>query len=330
MSLAYLGIDISKTTVDVALLRDDQELVRGQFKNDAKGFAQLGRWLKKRRCAQVHACMEATGHYWLNIARYLHEAGHLVSVVNPKLIKRHSEAIMQRNKTDRQDAWTIGDYGRKHQPPLWQPPAEAWWRLRALVRHVQALKTDRTRERNRRQSGIAAAEVLTAIDAHIAFLDEQIDDLEGQIRDHIDNHPDLKRNRDLLLSIPGIGETTAAAFLAELPDASLFSQARQVAAFAGLTPGQRQSGTSLNKPGRLVKWGNARLRTAFFMPALSAHRYNPLIAAYRERLLARGKAKMTVVIAVMRKLLHLCYGVIKTGKPFDPNYGNLQPILLDI
>lgn len=326
MSTAYLGIDISKAKVDVALLRDGQNPARGQFKNNATGFAQLGRWLKKRGCAQVHACMEATGHYWLNIARYLHEAGHLVSVVNPKLIKRHGQAIMQRNKTDRQDAWTIGDYCRKHQPPLWQPPAEAWWQLRALVRHVQVLKTDRTREVNRRQSGIETVEVLAAIEAHIAFLDEQIDDLETQIRDHIDNHPDLKRNRDLLLSIPGIGETTAAAFLAELPNVSLFSQARQVAAFAGLTPGERQSGTSLKKSGRLVKWGNARLRTAFFMPALCAHRYNPIIAAYRERLLARGKSKMTVVIAVMRKLLHLCYGVIKTGKPFDPNHGQLSPI----
>lgn len=328
MTTYHLGIDVSKATLDVALLGDDQAK-HGQFANSQAGLAKLVRWLKKRRCPQVHACMEATGNYWLDAARALHEAGHQVSVVNPKLIKRHGQAIMQRNKTDKQDAWTIGDYCAKHQPSLWQPPAAAWWQLRALVRHVQALKVDRTRELNRRQSGIEADEVLAAIDAHITFLNEQIDQLEAQIHNHIDNHPDLQRNRDLLLSIPGIGETTAAVFLAEVPDVTLFSQASQLAAYAGLTPGERQSGTSLKQRGKLVKWGNARLRTAFFMPALSAHVHNPIIDSYRQRLLARDKTKMTVVIAVMRKLLHLCYGVIKTGEPFDANHGQLPLVLLD-
>jgi transposase len=160
---------------------------------------------------------------------------------------------------------------------------------------------------------------VAAIEAHIDFLDQQIVELEQRIGEHIDQNPNLKADKELLLSIPGIGETTAAVFLAEVPNVRLFAHADQLAAYAGLTPGQRQSGTSLKGPGRLVKWGNARLRAALFMPALSAHVSNPIIAALRNRLLLRGKSKMTVVIAVMRKLIHLCYGILKTGKPFDPN-----------
>jgi transposase len=319
MSIYYLGIDVSKASIDVALLGGPQ-LYRGQFSNDASGWGQLSHWLQKRRAQPLHACLEATGSYWLELALFLHEAGCQVSVVNPKLIKKHGEATMQRNKSDGQDALTIADYCRKQEPDLWQPPSAAFRQLQAMVRHVQALKGDRTREMNRRQSGVTSLEVLEAIDDHLAFLNQQIAALEERIRDHIDQDPELKANKELLLSIPGIGETTASVFLAEVPDVRLFAQAKQLAAFAGLTPAQRQSGTSLNSPGTLVKWGHARLRTALFMPALSAHHHNPIIAAQRQRLLQKGKAKMTVVLAIMRKLLHLCYGVLKTRKPFNPTH----------
>lgn len=319
MSEHYLGIDISKDSFHVALLGAEQT-VRGEFVNGTVGFGKLKRWLKKKGADCVHACMEATGRYWLDLALFLHEQGHLISVVNPRLIHQHGRATMQRNKTDSQDALNIADYCAKHQPAPWEPPSVAFRQLQALVRHAQALKRDRAREKNRSQSGISSPEVLAAIEAHITFLDQQIIKLEQQINDHIDQNPDLKKDRELLLSIPGIGETTAAVFLAEIPDVSLFAQANELAAFVGLTPGQRQSGTSLKAPARLVKWGNPRLRAALFMPALSAHVSNPIVAALRERLLMRGKTKMTVVVAVMRKLVHLCYGVLKTGKPFDPNH----------
>lgn len=325
MSQFHLGIDVSKQTFDVALLGGPQT-DRGQFSNDKTGFGKLRRWLKKKGASSVHACLEATGRYWMELALFLHEQGHSVSVVNPKLIKKHGEATMQRNKTDAQDALTIADYCAKQQPDLWEPPSAAYRQLQAMVRHVQALKADRTRQMNRRQSGITNPEVLASIDAHIAFLEAQIEELEARIHEHIDQDPDLKADKELLMTIPGIGQTTAAVFLAEVPDVTLFAQARQVAAFAGLTPGQQQSGTSLNSPGKLVKWGNARMRAAFYMPALSAHNHNPIAAALRERLLRRGKSKMTVVVAVMRKLVHLCYGVLKTRKPFDPNHAQTAAI----
>ena len=319
MSQLPLGIDVAKKTFDVALLGSEQTW-RGHFTNDKSGYGKLSRWLKKRRAEGVHACMEASGHYWMELALFLQGEGHDVSVVNPKLVKRHGEAIMQRNKTDREDALTIADFCAKHRPDFWSPPSPAYLELRAMIRHVMALKADRQRERNRRQSGVKNQEVLQAIDAHIAFIDAQIDALEQRIHEHIDQDPGLKRDKALLKTIPGIGDTTAAVFLAEVADISRFAQAPELAAFAGLVPGRRHSGTSVQSSGHIVKWGNSHLRAVLFMPALTAHRWNPIIATLRERLTKRGKSKMTIIVATMRKLLHLCYGVLKTGKPFDPNH----------
>lgn len=321
-----LGIDIAKEKFDVVLLGGQQSL-RGQFDNDEAGYAQLGRWLQKRRVEQLHACMEATGVYWEEVALFLHEAGYQVSVVNPKLIKRHAESIMQRNKTDRQDAATIADYCLRQTPALWSPSPAANRRLRALVRHLQALKEDRTRQINRFKAATSEPAVRQLIEAHLYFLNQQIATLEQEIADHIDNDPALKEDKALLTSIPGIGDLTAALFMAEVPEVTRFQQAGQLAAYAGLTPGQKQSGASIHKPARLVKWGNSYLRCGFYMPALSAFRFNPLIADLRERLLQRGKSKMTVVVACMRKLLHLAYGVLKTRLPFDPNHTvNVQSV----
>jgi len=116
MTQFYLGIDIAKETLDIALLSSEQTW-RGHFTNDKEGFGKLGRWLKKRKAEAVHACMEASGNYWMELALFLQEEGHNVSVENPKRIKRHAEAIMQRNKTDREDALTIADYCAKHCKP---------------------------------------------------------------------------------------------------------------------------------------------------------------------------------------------------------------------
>lgn len=329
MTQQILGIDISKESFDVAFL-DGGHTHQGSFSNDKKGLQKLTRWLAKRGAKRLHVCMEATSRYWEEVAYYLHEEGHKVSVMNPKVIKKHAEATMQRNKTDKQDALTIADYCAKHEPAIWAPPPPAVRRLQVLVRHVEALKQDRQRERNRRETSSQAADVVAAIDRHIAFLDEQIADLEQRINDHIDQHPELKQQRELLLTIPGVGNVIATTFLAEVPDIKRFAQASQLAAFAGLTPGDRQSGTSLRGKGKLVKWGNTHLRGVFYMPALSAHRWNPIIAELRTRLKAKEKHNLTVIVAIMRKLLHLCYGVLKTGKPFDPNHISNNQISVDI
>jgi len=319
MTQFYLGIDVAKKTFDAALLGGPQTYA-GHFSNDKQGFVKLARWLQKRDVQQLHACLEATGRYGEALAHYLYQQGYQVSVVNPMRIKKYAESKLQRTKTDAVDAKLIAEFCAKEKPVLWSPPSEAESELQALVRHVEALKVDRQRERNRQQSGQQSPQVLQAIEAHLVFLETQINDLEQQINDHIDRHPDLKQKKRLLVSIPGIGDVTAAKFLAEVPDVSRYPQASQLAAYAGLTPQYRQSGTSVHTPGRLSKIGNSHLRAAFYMPALSAARFNPIVRTLVQRLEAKGKSKMTIIGAVMRKLLHLAYGVLKTGKPFDSDY----------
>ncbi len=154
----------------------------------------------------------------------------------------------------------------------------------------------------------------------IATLDEQIAQVERKIRQHFDDHPDLKRRRDLLTSIPGIGQTTAGSILSEIPHLDRFQSAKAVAAFAGLSPRERRSGTSIHGRTRLCKTGNARIRKALYMPAMVALRFNPTLRIFAERLLAAGKHKRLVIGAVMRKLLVLAYGILRSGVAFDANY----------
>jgi transposase len=320
MSQAVLGIDVSKAKLDVMLRYEGSGTgSSGTFDNTASGFKKLGQWLKKQSVGQVHACLEATGLYGDEVARFLHEAGHTVSVVNPAQIKKHAESQLRRNKTDQLDAAVIADFCLKHHPRPWTPPDPVWYELRALARHLTDLKAMRQQERNRLSSGVTAPLVIQALEEHIAFLDQQIRDLERDIQRLIDQHPDLQRQRDLLDSIPGISHLTAALLLAEIPHIAGFEKANDLVAFAGLNPRLWQSG-SLRGHTRLSKVGSPAIRRLLFVPALSAQRYNPLLAPWAQQLAARGKAKMAIVGAVMRRLLILAYGVLKSGQPFDPHF----------
>ncbi|HXW00974.1 MAG TPA: transposase [Anaerolineae bacterium] len=320
-----VGIDISKASFDVALLRDECYQL-AHFTNNQVGFKKLGKWLKKRQAAGCHMCLEATGRYGQELALFLHEQGWPISVVNPARIKAYAESQLKRNKTDTEDAKVIAHFGATQSPSLWRPPPAEVQALQFLVRRLDSLKSMRTQENNRRQAGLASEAVLTNIEAHLLYLDEQIKAMENQIKDLIDNHPNLRRQRDLLVSIKGISDITAAKFLAEVPDIQQFKSAAQLAAYAGVTPRRKSSGTSVRGKGHLSKMGNSRLRTAFYMPAISAMQWNPLVIPLVERLQKRGKLPKVILGAVMRKLIHLAYGVLKTGKPFDPNYLQNRPV----
>jgi transposase len=320
MDQAILGIDVSKAKLAVALLRPGQGVQEAAFDNTPRGFKKLAKWLRKRKAGQVHVCLEATGLYGDGVACFLHEAGHTVSVVNPARISAYAKSQLQRNKTDQLDAALIADFCRTQQPPAWTPPDPAWRELRALARHLVDLKDIRQQERNRLQAGIQSEVVRDTLEEHIAFLEEQIAELERHIREHIKQHPSLKRQRDLLESIPGIGSLSASLILAETNDLRRFDNAGQVAAFAGLNPTQRRSGSSVQGQTSLSKTGNARLRRILFFPAMSACTHNPRIAPWAARLADKGKTRMQVIAAAMRKLLVLAYGVLKSGQPFDPNY----------
>ena len=319
----FLGIDVSKRTLDVALLKAEGEQGKSfhkVFANTPAGHRQLIVWLQQQGVKEVHACLEATGTWADAAALALHQAGHKVSLVNPALIRAFGQSQLKRTKTDKADAQLIAHFCRMHQPPLWAPLAPEIKELQALVRRLETLDEMRVMEENRLSSGVTSEEVQASLEEHIEYLQAQLDKTRRQIKDHIDNYPDLREKADLLDSIPGIGEATAALLLAELGDMSQFSSARQVAAFAGLVPRILESGSSVRARSRLSKIGSSRLRSSLYFPALAALRCNPLIKALRLRLLAAGKSKMLIIGAAMRKLLHLAYGVLKSGQPFNPNF----------
>jgi transposase len=314
-----LGVDIAKGTFDVALLLPNDQIYNKHFANTPSGFAGLLGWLEQRGMKRLHACMEATGTYGQALATFLHHAGHLVSMVNPKQVRAFAQSELARNKHDKLDAGVIARFCRAHRPRPWSPPRPEIVELQALVRRLEALQQMRQQELSRLDCGVQPS-VRNSIDEHVQFLDGQITKTKEAIKEHVDQHPKLRANRDLLVSIKAIGQSTAALLLAEIPDIQQFAQARQVAAFIGLTPLNRSSGSSVRGKARLSKIGSARIRKALYMPALVAIKYNPVVRELAGRLANNGKAPMVIIGAVMRKLVHLAYGVLKTGRPFDPQH----------
>jgi transposase len=309
-----LGIDVSKATLHVALLLPQDKLRHKTFANASAGFRELAAWLTRHTVDPVHACLEATGSYGDAIALFLHEAGHTVSVVNPSIIHAYAKVQLLRAKADPVDATTIVRYCAKEQPAPWTPlPAEVR-QLQALVRRIDALQDMRVQETNR--LGVTTDPIVRgSIEALITTLDAQIADLKQRIADHLDQHPGLRTQRDLLVTIPGIGDTTAAVLIAELFHKS-YATARQAAAFAGATPRVRESGQWRGRAS-LSRCGPALIRKALYFPAISAMRFNPTIAAVRTRLAAKGKPNMVIVGAAMRHLIHVAFGVLKSQRAYD-------------
>jgi transposase len=317
MSEPVLGIDIAKQKFDAALLIGGK-LKHKTCKNSTDGFETLSHWLRKQGVDRLHACLEATGSYGDELALYLHNAGHTVSIVNPARIKGFAQSELLRTKNDKMDAGLIARFCLAMHPEPWEPPAPEIRALQALVRRVDALIGMRTQEMNR--LGTAPVTVEPSIREHIAYLNEQIEKIKQQIAGHIDGIPELKSKKDLLYSIPGIGPATIAAILAEINIFDRCDEVRKVVAFIGLAPREMISGSSIKGKPRICKVGHARLRKALFMPALVAMRYNPVMIDFGNRLRRKGKNGKVIVCAIMRKLVHLIYGILKSGKPFDPNY----------
>ena len=320
-----IGLDIAKDTIEVCVLDEAAKAQQATFANHKSGINKLHRWLKQAGARTGHVCLEATGIYGELVAETLHQRGYVVSVVNPARIKAYAASRMQRNKTDTLDAALIADYCRTQPPPAWTPPTPELKELRALVRHLDTLKQERQRARNRLAAQTASTAVARHLRAQIAFLEQQIAQTQQLIRDHINTFPDLKRQRDLLKSIPGIGDLTACRLLAELGDMRRFDDVRQVVAFIGLNPRQHQSGKQRTTHG-ISRMGRASLRAALYMPAVVAKRCNPQLKTWAEHLSQRGLTGKQIVVAVMRKLIHLAYGILKSGRAFDPNYANQMPV----
>lgn len=310
-----LGIDISKLDFAACLLSDRGE-ARKAFPNNATGYKQLDAWLRNRKVSRVHACMEATSSFWEPLALHLHGQGHRVSVVNPARTKAFAQSELLRAKTDDVDAAMIARFARSHELPAWEPLAPEIRDLQAFVRHLEHLKATRAQQLVRLQTPGLPKAIVRSIRELIAALDAQIALVERETNDHYDQHPELKKRRNLLVSIPGIGKTTADLIVAEMPRIERFRSGKEVAAYAGLSPRTMRSGTSIRGKGRMCKTGNARLRRGLYLPALTAQRYNSRFTAFAQRLRDAGKHPMVILGAIMRKLLVVAYGVLKSGTPY--------------
>jgi transposase len=321
----YLGIDVSKAKLDCCLLLDSATL-RARSKsvpNSASGFAALLDWVQRQAkvaAEQVTAAMEPTGAYHEAAALALYQARVKVVMANPAHLRKFAQGLAVHGKSDAKDSLMLARYAAQPGRTCWQPPAAEVRQLQALINRLQAVELELRRELNRQEAAMLSADpqlVLSSIAASIAFWSAEQDKLREAIDQHIDGHPGLKAERERLLSIPAVGEKTANRMLCVLLGRQ-FRQASQAAAFMGLSPVEHQSGSSVRGRPHLSKCGDPKLRAALYMVAVVAIRHNPDVRALYERLLRRGKTKLSALCAAMRKLVHICFGVIKNQQNYVP------------
>jgi transposase len=317
--VTVLGVDVGKADLHCALLGEEGKPGKprtNSFPNSKAGFEKLLKWLANRGVERVHACMESTGGLSEDLAFFLHERGHVVSIVNPLAIKGFGQGELSRTKTDSADAALIARFCRAMNPEPWKVPTVQQRQLQQLVRRRAALDEMRTQEKNRLEAPLVSEDVRKSIEQTIAFLNEQIKEIDKEIDSLIKADPMLRERRKLLESVPGIGPRVSSTILGEIPRIAEFASGKAVAAFAGLCPREFRSGSSV-QGSWLSKQGNRLIRAVLYMPAMTAKTHNPILARWAESLKARGKRHKQIVAAIMRRLLVLAYGVLKSGRPFD-------------
>lgn len=304
-----VGIDVSKLDFHACLLQGDRR-ARKSFPNTPAGFRQLRTWLSNRKCSNVHVCMEATGAYWLGVARAMHASGATVSVVNPSRTSLFARSQLRRTKTDLVDAEMIAEFCLTNRPGAWQPPAAEVLELRGLLAYRDHLIGEQTRFKQLGNELHVGAKLENLHMQQLQTIAEMVGEIDRQIQALIKAHEPLHKAVSALQAVKGIGAITAANLVAKLP-AQRLRNAKAAAAYAGLTPSERQSGTSIRGKARLCKTGNASLRRDLYMPAIAAMRFNPILTAFATRLREKGKPPKVIIAAVMRKLVVLAFRIIR-------------------
>jgi transposase len=322
--MVVLGIDVSKLKLDAALwLPQTRKWYALRADNTAIGAAKLMQWAQAKSGAPIGECrvvLEATGVYHELVAEALFESGAEVVLANPKRVRDFASGHGILNKTDTVDARALARYGAEADVIAWQPPPVEVRVLRALLGRLAAVEEDLQRECNRREKARATttpALVLESLERTILGLEAERKRLQQSIGDHYDQHPDLKRQYELLRTIPAVGDKSANQLLCLLRS-KRFDSARQAAACSGLIPVHHRSGTSVHQLPRLSKQGDPRLRKILYMAAVSSLKHNRELRKTYDRFVLSGKAKMAVLGILMRKLVHIAYGVLKYGQPYNP------------
>lgn len=319
--LDFSGIEVSAEELVVALQREGKRKDLKTFPNTAAGHQTVIRHLS-RPGRTVRVVMESTGLYGLDLALALRRAGLEVMVVNPSAVRHFAQALMQRSKNDRLDAWMLLEFAARMPFQVWQPPAAPALQLHAIARRLEALTEMQTAEKSR-LSALEATETTPPVlrrdlQRSLRSQSRALARLSGEAYKIIQRDPDLKFRFELLVSLRrSIAATSAVQILAELAVLSPDLDVRQWVAYAGLDPRECTSGSSVHKKARISKAGNAHLRRALFMPALVAICRQPHLRAFYQHLCAQGKPKMVALTAVMRKMLHAIYGMFKHRQPFD-------------
>jgi transposase len=305
-----IGIDVSKAKLDVHVLRERRDI---QFENSAEGIKEC-----IELCLQVKPeliAMEATGGYEYLTAAELCAEGFAVAVVNPRMIRDFARALGKTAKSDKIDAMVIARFAANCQPLPQNRISDNSRKLKALTARRQQLLDMRISESNRMEHAIDR-EIRRSIEKVIKIIESEIESVDRQICEHIDNMPQLKEKTEKLRSVPGIGDTTAAMLVSELPELGTFNR-REIAALVGVAPMNRDSGIFRGK--RMTGGGRKDVRNRLFMPTLVAIRHNPVLKKYYQRLInEEGKTKMVAIIAAMRKLLCIMNAMLKNNQQWEP------------
>jgi transposase len=318
-TLIPVGIDVAKLTLEVRVLLP--EPATGPFKrfaNQQEGLAQLQDWLLRQNYTQVHACLEATSTYSDLVAHFLYEQGHQVSLANPARVAafRTSEGI--RTKTDRHDALLLARFCAQKRPALWSPTPPAVQQLQVLLAHLDDLQAMRQQERNRLENLRLDALTRQSLLEHIGWLQAQIEHTLQRAAALVEQTSALAEPCAHLDSIPGIAQVTAMRLYSVFFDLHRFSHAPKLVAHAGLCVAEENSGTSVHRRASISKVGNAQIRKWLYMSALALLHHDPDFVRWVGELKARGKPNKVIIVAIMRKLLHLVHGVLKSGQDYDP------------
>lgn len=325
----YIGIDIGKEQVDICWLRDPQtgKAKTKTFKNKPEVFPSIHQWLTRQTevsPSHVVVLLEATGVYYEALSYFLYDQGFNLIVSNPGRAKKFAQSIGLVHKTDKSDSIMLAKYGfaQRHELIPWKPESVEVRGLKAMMRRLSALEKDCQREKNRLEASAisdSSDRVLLSLETMITVLESEIKALKGDIDSHIDQHPKLRKNRQLLLTIKGVGEVVAREMV-YLFSAKSFSNAKQVAAYLGLIPRLNESGAFKGRT-TLSKSGPSRIRAKLYLASVCASTHNCHIKAQRDRLIRAGKTKMQALCAAMRKLVQICFGVIKTQTEYQVQAG---------
>lgn len=324
-----LGIDIAKHKFDVCLrlLASPETRQNATFNNNLKGFQSLQQWLRQKAPGlsdQLHACLESTSRYGDGLAEFLYRQAFLVSMVNPRRTRCYANSQLTRNVNDTLDAQMIADFCacERNTLRLWEPLSPDHGQLRELTRARQALVQQRDSFANMLETATGLARKV--FQKQLRSLERQVKQLDEALERFVQQQlaPKLAKQIELADSVTAVGLITAATVIAELPPMEKLTQADQAVALFGLDPIKKTSGISVDTPARLSRMGSRRGRRALYMPAICALRFNPIIRQLGQRLHKKGRSGKYVVVAAMRKLLRLIFGVVKQGKPFDPNWTN--------